>query len=370
MAFSGQLDTLDASVASAKAALGGVLLPVLSDLSEEGAQFMSDFASDMEAASGDVSRQGQIMAEYIANGAKLIKAKLPEYMATGKALLQGLGEGLAQEGPELLDMGVELLTELLDQIIEFAPQLGDGAVQLMTALIEGLMEKGPDLVTSAAEMVTSLVSGLAQAAPELIPAAADLVLTLITSLVQAAPDLLVAGMELIFGIISGISDGLGNIAASAGDIIQAAKDAFSERAAEIVDIGTNIVHGIWQGISDGTDWIFGKISGWVGNVLAWIKSKFGIASPSRVMKQEVGYWLARGIGAGFAEEMANVNKEISASINTSFDLPRPARGSAGGRYYATSSGNVINLYFTAKQITEADISLICDTINRKLGDAM
>lgn len=370
LAFSGQLDALDASVASAKAALGGVLLPVLSDLSEEGAQFMSDFAADMEAASGDVSKQGQVMAEYIGKGAQLIKTKLPEYMAVGKELLKGLGEGLAEEGPELLEMGFDLLTELLDSIIEFAPQMGDGAVQLMNTLIEGLGEKGPDLLTSAVEMVTSLVAGLAQAAPDMIPAAANLVVTLITALVQAAPDLLLAGLELIYGIISGISDGLGDIVGAADTIIQTAKDAFAEKAGEFMAVGDNIVKGIWNGISAGKDWIFGKISEWVGDVVNWIKSKLGISSPSRVMKQEVGYWMARGIGSGFAEEMAAVNREIAASINTSFDIPRPVRSSAYGRYYATSQGNVINLYITAKQITEADISLICDTINRKLGDAM
>ena len=90
LGFADKLDTLDKSAASAKAALGSVLLPVLSDLSTVGAEYLQSFAADMDAAAGDTKKQGQIMADYVAKGANLIKQKLPEYVATGKALLQGL----------------------------------------------------------------------------------------------------------------------------------------------------------------------------------------------------------------------------------------------------------------------------------------
>ena len=94
LAFSGQLDALDASVANAKGALAGILLPMLGDLSTEGAAFLNDFARDMEATAGNTERQGQLLAEYIVRGAKLIKEKLPEYLAAGKDLLTGLIDGL------------------------------------------------------------------------------------------------------------------------------------------------------------------------------------------------------------------------------------------------------------------------------------
>ena len=78
LAFSDQLGQLDAATASAKAALGGVLLPVLGDLSKVGAQYLDDFAADMEAVAGDTEAQGKVMAQYVAKGAQLIKDKLPE----------------------------------------------------------------------------------------------------------------------------------------------------------------------------------------------------------------------------------------------------------------------------------------------------
>lgn len=373
LAFSDQLGELEKATASAKAALGGVLLPVLGDLSKVGAQYLNDFAADMEAVAGDTEAQGKVMAQYVAKGAQLIKDKLPEYLQTGKALLKGLSSGLAEEGPELLETGIDLLMDLLDQIIEFAPQIGEGGMQLIEKLVESLIERGPDMVTSAANLVTQLVQGLAQSAPTLIPQALNLVTTLVTALIQAAPDLLLAGLELILGIISGLTQGLGNIASSAGEIIDTIKTAFSDKMDQFRDVGTQIVHGIWNGISSGYDWIAGKISGWVDDVVKWIKNKLGIKSPSRVMRDEIGKYMAQGIGVGFEQEMRSVNRQIQAAINTDFRVPNLGTKVSGysGRSYNVGSGSrVVNLYITAKQLTEEDIRMIVRTVNEELGEAI
>ncbi len=370
--FSKQLDTLDASAASAKAVLGSVLLPVLSDMSTVGAEYLQGFASEMEAAAGDTKKQGQIITDYVGKGAQLIKDKLPEYAATGKALLQGLGEGLAENGPEILDIGIDLVMDLLDGLISAAPQVGDAAVAIAGKLLDALTERGPDILSGGMDMVIKLVSGLAQAAPQIIPQAINLVTTLLTTLLEHAPDLLLAGLELILGIISGLSEGLGNIKASAGEIIQTVKDAFAEKSAEILDAGRQIVSGIWAGISAGKDWIFEKISGWVSDVVQFIKDKLGIASPSKVMAAEVGVWMPRGIWAGFEQEMPAVNRMIAGSINTTFGLPavRTGRAVSGSGGYAVGGKPTVILNFYAKEITQADVSMIVDTVNRELGGAM
>lgn len=370
LAYSNQLDALDASVAGAKSALAGVLLPVLGDLSTEGAAFLNDFTRDMEAAAGDTEKQTKVLSDYIVKGAKLIKAKLPEYIQTGKELLQGLGEGLGENADELLDIGIDLVMDLLDGIIEYAPELAQAGITLVQKLTESLIEQGPELTASAVGMVTQIVLGLAQAAPDMIPAAAQLVTQLILALIEAAPDLLLAGLELVYGIISGITDGLGQIVGSADQIIETIAGAFGDRAGEFLAIGGDIVRGIWKGISDGTEWIYGKISGWVGDVIAWIKKKLDINSPSGVSEREIGLWFARGVGTGWEKEMKNVNRLIADSINTSFDVPEIAVRSrvAVGRNYTTGSGKIVNLYFYAKSITEADINMVVDIVNRRLGD--
>ena len=68
-----------------------------------------------------------------------------------------------------------------------------------------------------------------------------------------------------------------------------------------------------------SSFIKNKITGWVGNVTDFIKRLFGINSPSKVFKEQIGTNLALGIGEGFSETMRGVNKEMANAIPTEFD---------------------------------------------------
>ena len=370
--YSEQLDGLEYAAANAKRSISEILLPVLSDLSVEGAGFLNSFSRDMDAAAGNTEKQAKVLSDYIVKGATLIRDKLPEYIALGKELFAGLGEGLSESGPELLDMGLNLMLDLLNGIISFAPELASAGILLVEKLAQGIINESPDAAKAAVDLVVSLVSGIGQAAPTLIPAAASLVGQLLTALIEASPQLLMAGLELVFGIVQGLFSGLADLAGAADALISGFVDQFAGRYAAFFGVGEDVVRGIWEGISGTTEWIFDKISGWVGNVVDWIKEKLDINSPSGVAEREIGFRFARGIGTGWEKEMRNVNKLIADSINTSFDVPDiSVRSRASiGRSYATSSGKIVNLYFYAKTITESEIDMIVDVVNRKLGDEM
>ena len=66
-------------------------------------------------------------------------------------------------------------------------------------------------------------------------------------------------------------------------------------------------------------WIKNKIKGWVGNVTEFLKSLFGIHSPSTLFRDEIGTNLALGLGEGFSDTMADVNEQMANSIPTEFD---------------------------------------------------
>lgn len=81
------------------------------------------------------------------------------------------------------------------------------------------------------------------------------------------------------------------------------------------DVGKNIVNGIWNGISGSLQWIKDKITGWVGNVLNFFKRLLGIASPSKVMANEVGKFIPQGLAVGIT---ANTDSALN-SIDTMND---------------------------------------------------
>ena len=85
-------------------------------------------------------------------------------------------------------------------------------------------------------------------------------------------------------------------------------------------IGGNLIKGLWDGISNSFDWIKNKIAQWVGDVFNFIKKLFGIASPSKLFRDEIGANLALGIGEGFSNEMKNVQRQMEDALPTNFDV--------------------------------------------------
>lgn len=83
---------------------------------------------------------------------------------------------------------------------------------------------------------------------------------------------------------------------------------------KMLDIGKDIVKGLWDGISGMVGWIGEKIGEFCGGIVDNIKSFFGIQSPSTLMRDEVGIYMAQGLGVGFTEEMAAVGSEMQDSL--------------------------------------------------------
>lgn len=357
LAYSEQLDALDASVANAKGALAGVLLPILGDLSTEGAAFLNDFTRDMTAAAGNTDKQTKVLSDYIVKGAKLIKEKLPEYIKTGKELFSGLAEGLGESGPELLDMGLDLVMDLLDSIISYAPELAQAGIMLVQKLTEGLIERGPDLLTSAVDMVSQIVMGLAQASPTLIPAAAQLVVQLITALVANAPLLLEAGLEFVYGIITGIISGLGDIASSADDIIDTLLSALDDKVDDFLRIGSNIVAFIEQGINNA----------WSG-LVSWFNNLWNSLFSNRTVNVNVNA-TSSGVNGSHAGGLDYVPFDgYLAELHRGETVLTASEAAAYRRNKNGQGTKIFNLTINTQSLTREELDAIVDYVNRKLGD--
>ena len=310
LAFSGQLDALSGSAAGAKTALSAMLLPALSDLSAKGTQFLNDFTADMEAAAGDTEAQTQIMADYIVKGVEMIREEFPKYLQMGKDLVLSLGKGLADAGAvdEVLGFVEDLIGDLLSTVVQLAPRLAQGGVELVGKL------------------------GM--------------------SLAENAPLLLQGGLELILGILQGLANGFSDIYNSGPEIIEMLKQSFTDSKEVIKDVGGEIIDFIWQGILDAWD----DLTEWFNNL--WDKLfedrnisigvEGGTGSPQNSGLSYVPY---NGFLAQLHQGEMVLTREQAAAYR---------RGLGGGK-----SVNV-NIY--TQQLSEGDINMVVDIVNRKLGD--
>lgn len=359
LAFSGQLDALGDSVTDAKTALAGILLPTLGELSKEGSDFLGRFVQDMNAASGDTAKQSQLLGKYIADGAKMILEKLPEFIKTGKTILGGLSEGFREAPPELLDMGEGLLKTLLNFIIQKAPELAEGGLEMVLQLIEGM--DGEDLADTASnQLVTRLVDSLAKAAPKLIPAAVQLVGELAVGLVKNAPQLLSSGWDLLMNVLDGILSGIGEIPKIWREVFDVLINAMRSSDSEILQFGANIVEKIADGILGAWD-----------DLISWFNGLWDSLFTGREVDVNVnGSASGAAVDGSHASGLAYVPFDGYLAQLHRGEAVLPADEAAAYRSGQSLGAKTFNMTIQTQSLSKEDLDMIVSYVNGKLGDSI
>lgn len=266
-----------------------------------------------------------------------ITQAIPQLMAMLPDIIMSIVDVLLNNLPLIIDTGVDLLLALIDGLTEAIPQLINYIPKIVETITKVLIQNLPKIIQSAIKIMVALIKGLTQALPQLVAMTPKIITTIVSTLASNLPKILKSGGEILKSLISGIGQKIGDLKNKAKEVGQAFVDKVKEFPSKVISIGKNLVEGIWQGISNGLGWIKGKIKGWVGNVTSFLKSLFGIKSPSKLFRDQIGKNLALGIGEGFSDEMKSVATEMGDSIPTDFDIDTPSVN--GARYGA---GQMLN----------------------------
>ena len=121
---------------------------------------------------------------------------------------------------------------------------------------------------------------------------------------------------------------------------------------KMLDIGKNIVQGIWNGIKNAKNWLLNKIKSFAKGITDGIKDFFGIKSPSRVMRDEVGQWLPKGIAVGIEANTDSALDSIDDMNDKIFDkMSNAVNFETGKMAFSGTSGSVSQILSANSQFT-------------------
>lgn len=118
---------------------------------------------------------------------------------------------------------------------------------------------------------------------------------------------------------------------------------FKSLPSKMLSIGLDIVKGIGKGITNGFTWIKNRIKEFVGNVTDFIKKIFKIGSPSKLMENQVGQWIPKGIAVGIDANVDSVYKSMAGmqkELSHTFQLSPQVANSSALHYSPTVISNV------------------------------
>ena len=340
-------ETISGSLNSTKASWENVLTSLASGNNEQIAEAVdglvesaSNLATNITAILPNiVDGIGQVVTTLITQIPTIVTTILPTLMTA----VQGLVTAVINVLPQLVPVVVQLLSQLVNIIVTNLPMIIQAGITIIVSLINGiadalpqmipqivdavilivdtLIKNLPKLIEAGIKILVALIKGIANALPKLIDAIPKVVDTLVDTLTR--PDMLsmiIGGaIELIIALAGGLIRAIPKLISAIPKIISSLVKGFANNISNMAGVGKNLVEGIWNGISNATGWIMDKIRGFGDSVLNGIKSFFGIKSPSRLFRDEVGKYLAEGVGVGFTDNMKGVTKDMQKALPTSFD---------------------------------------------------
>ena len=304
-------------IASALPTLTNELLPNLVEL---GVQSISALVQGIQENGDSLAAGALSIVGTLAEG---IAELLPMVADTAASLAVSLADGLTESLPNIIPVAIETISTLVENLTENANIIIDAGIQIILALGEGLIAALPQLIETVPQIVINIANVINDNAPKLVDTALYLITRLAVGLVQAIPTLVVNIPKIIEAIVAAfmafqwlnlgkqLIDGVANGVKKAGEsMATAAKKAFSkfkskitgsEVATELKNIGKYIIDGIVGGIKNSLS----KIANIAGKIkdtlLSKLKGLFKIASPSKLMKEEVGAYIGEGIAVGIEE---------------------------------------------------------------------
>lgn len=138
-----------------------------------------------------------------------------------------------------------------------------------------------------------------------------------------------------------VSDFASKAVQAASQFVSNIVSGLSGLAGRVMSVGSDIVHGIWSGISGAAGWLMNKISGFADNVVSGIKGFFGIHSPSTVMRDQVGKYLAEGVAVGWDKNdpMASIERDLNVGVSRLSVQAQALDGAGGTTNYQTVNFN-------------------------------
>lgn len=292
---------------------------------------------------------------------------LPQILPTIVQALMTVVQAVVDNLPMILQAGITILVELVKGIAQSLPTLIPTIIDALLLMVETLIDNIDLIIDAGIQLILGLADGLIEALPRLIEKAPVIIQKLVDAIIRNFPKIVQAGGQLIGKLIVGLVGSLGELLMQAPKIITTLVKGISSLNSEIKNTGKNLVKGIWEGISGSLDWIKNKVKGWVGNVTDFIKKLFGIHSPSRLFRDEIGTNLALGIGEGFGDTMGDVSKEMASAIPTEFDTNVNMNSSSSSGFGYDNMVNAFKKALTDVKVVMNDREMgtfVTDTMER------
>lgn len=327
--FNGQLSNLKDNF---MAFLGEATMPLFTFLKDEVLPIINGILDGTLEIDDGINKLTETFLNGIMSMVNYLVENLPTFLQMGINILLSLIQGIVKALPELIPTIVDCVLLIVDTLIENIDLIIEVGIEVILALIEGIFNALPDLIAKLPELIIKLVQALLKLIYIQLPQ---------------------AGRDIVDKIVVGLF-GYWN------KMIQKIREFFKgtifepivNKITDMAKVGLQLVQGLWNGIKNAKDWLLNKIKGFASSITDGIKKFFKIGSPSKLMRDEVGQWLPKGIAVGIDANTDSALDSIDDMNDKIFDkMSNAVNFETGKMAFSGTSGSVSQILSANSQFT-------------------
>lgn len=284
-----------------------------------------------------------------------------DWAGTATELVGGLRNDLDLMAGEIFGADAFVLEDIINGIMSGIPQLITTAGNIITKLLEFLMQNLPKLLEAGVKLVGSLAQGLLQNMPAIITSITQLMAQLLATIVQNLPQMLQKGIELIGKLAAGLIQAIPQAVKAIVDLNDGMVRIFT--GFDWLSLGRDIINGIINGLNAAGSALWDAITNIARGAFQSVKNFFGIGSPSKLMRDEIGEMIPAGIAIGIEDNMKPLTTamhDIADTATTSFNTDVMMTAKTSG---AVSGGGTVNYGGVTINVTAQDVQQSRDFVD-------
>lgn len=332
-------DTIEGSLSTMKASWDNLMTSLASG---EG---IGDSITNLVDSIGNVTKNiVPILESVVVNIAStlptIIKKIFPELSKSALKIINTIIDACISMLPDIIKLGLDLIISLIQGIAQALPKLIPAIVDGIILIVDTIVDNIDLIIEAGIDIILALTLGLIDAIPKLLEKIPTIISKLVKELTkpEMLEKLVVAAIQLMLALAGGIIKALPELLSQVPRVIKEVKNNFVKTIKETdwKQLGKNILDGILNGLVNFGTVVKDTVKKVGKKITNEIKDFFGIHSPSKLMKDEVGRYLADGIGVGIEDEIPNVVRDVNSAMS---DLTNSVQASVNPTINPTANSN-------------------------------
>lgn len=309
------------NLTNAIANLGAIAEPIMTMLKQVTADFLTELepavkllGEGLQGIFAGTSDGAQKFAEGISSlveiALTMIQEAIPKILSLIEALLPSIIQTLTSNLPSIIQTIASGFVQILNALSTMLPTILPLIIQTVLDCAQTILDNLGVIIDAGIQLILALADGLVSAFPVLIAKLPILIDKAVSAITANLPKLIRAGLQLTLSLAQGLLDAAPQLVAQLPQIIGSIVTGLLEGIPDLIAAGGELLAGLFEGLLDPSV-IWENIKSLGNSIIDGFKSFFGIASPSKLMRKQIGKNLGEGVGIGLLDSEKDVQKDIA-----------------------------------------------------------